>query len=60
MKEFEISLPKAVYFGNFSLDGNKLLASKLDNNEVELPSAETLDEIFKEWNNIFSPPNTKL
>jgi hypothetical protein len=24
MKEFEISLPKAVYFGNFSLDGNKL------------------------------------
>jgi hypothetical protein len=39
---------------------NKLLASKLTNNEVELPSAETLDEIFKEWNNIFSPPNTKL
>jgi len=43
MKQFEISLPKAVYFGTYSLDGNKIMLEDVytfdeDEKKVEIDS----------------------
>ena len=42
-KEFEISLPKAVYFGTWQMDGNKIMLDEVytfdeDENKIEIDS----------------------
>lgn len=55
-KEFEISLPKAVYFGSYFFDGNKLFIDDVhtyddDGNRIEIDSlndAELFARVYKE------------